>query len=155
MTKGKKRMWIITGIVILTVFAAGIYIFLGKNVKEYKKTEEVFGNPLMGYAPCAWNNKISNDISLLYMDITWAELEPKEGEYDWESIEKENQLTRWKTEGKHIVLRFVCDIPGKEKHMDIPEWLYEKSGLREPGMIWNWVRDLHRIIIMNRSFSII
>lgn len=29
---------------------------------------------------------------------------------------------------KHIVLRFVCDIPGKEKHMDIPEWLYEKSG---------------------------
>lgn len=128
MTKGKKRMWIITGIVILTVFAAGIYIFLGKNVKEYKKTEEVFGNPLMGYAPCAWNNKISNDISLLYMDITWAELEPKEGEYDWESIEKENQLTRWKTEGKHIVLRFVCDIPGKEKHMDIPEWLYEKSG---------------------------
>ena len=52
-------MWIITGIVILTVFAAGIYIFLGKNVKEYKKTEEVFGNPLMGYAPCAWNNKIS------------------------------------------------------------------------------------------------
>ena len=128
MTKGKKRMWIITGIVILTVFAAGIYFFLGKNVKEYKKTEEVFGNPLMGYAPCAWNNKISNDISLLYMDITWAELEPKEGEYDWESIEKENQLTRWKTEGKHIVLRFVCDIPGKEKHMDIPEWLYEKSG---------------------------
>lgn len=43
MTKGKKRMWIITGIVILTVFAAGIYIFLGKNVKEYKKTEEVLG----------------------------------------------------------------------------------------------------------------
>ena len=49
MTKGKKRMWIITGIVILTVFAAGIYIFLGKNVKEYKKTEEVFGNPSHKY----------------------------------------------------------------------------------------------------------
>lgn len=30
MTKGKKRMWIITGIVILTVFAAGIYFFLEK-----------------------------------------------------------------------------------------------------------------------------
>ena len=74
MTKGKKRMWIITGIVILTVFAAGIYIFLGKNVKEYKKTEEVFGNPLMGYAPCAWNNKISNDISLLYMDISTKDI---------------------------------------------------------------------------------
>lgn len=43
MTKGKKRMWIITGIVILTVFAAGIYIFLGKNVKEYKKRKRFLG----------------------------------------------------------------------------------------------------------------
>lgn len=74
------------------------------------------------------NETVSEDVSLLYMDITWAELEPKEGEYNWESIEKENQLSRWKKEGKHIILRFVCDVPGKEKHMDIPEWLYEKTG---------------------------
>lgn len=60
------------------------------------------------------------------MDITWAELEPEEGQYNWESIDKENQLSRWRKEGKHIVLRFVCDVPGQEKHMDIPEWLYEK-----------------------------
>ena len=61
------------------------------------------------------------------MDITWAELEPEEGQYNWESIDKENQLSRWRKEGKHIVLRFVCDVPGQEKHMDIPEWLYEKT----------------------------
>ena len=60
------------------------------------------------------------------MDITWAELEPEEGQYNWESIDKENQLSRWRKEGKHIVLRFVCDVPGQEKHMDIPEWLYGK-----------------------------
>lgn len=30
------------------------------------------------------------DISLLYMDNTnWAELEPEEGKYDWEKIERE------------------------------------------------------------------
>ena len=80
----------------------------------------------MGYAPCAWNTTVSDDVSLLYMDITWAELEPEEGQYNWESIDKENQLSRWRKEGKHIVLRFVCDVPGQEKHMDIPEWLYEK-----------------------------
>lgn len=56
------------------------------------------------------------------------ELEPEEGQYNWESIDKENQLSRWRKEGKHIVLRFVCDVPGQEKHMDIPEWLYEKIG---------------------------
>lgn len=26
------------------------------------------------------------------------------------------------------MLRFVCDIPGKEQHKDIPEWLYQKTG---------------------------
>ncbi len=45
------------------------------------------------------------------MDITWAELEPAEGKYDWEKIERENQTDRWREEGKHLVLRFVCDIP--------------------------------------------
>ena len=62
------------------------------------------------------------------MDITWAELEPEEGVYNWASIDEENQISRWRKEGKHLVFRFVCDIPGEEAHMDIPEWLYEKSG---------------------------
>lgn len=120
------RLWCAVPIVFILLFIISIYTFSKKNVKEYERTEEVFGNPLMGYAPCAWNTTVSDDVSLLYMDITWAELEPEEGQYNWESIDKENQLSRWRKEGKHIVLRFVCDVPGQEKHMDIPEWLYEK-----------------------------
>ena len=130
MSKAKYWKGMAAGVIILAVIlaaAAGAYMFLKENVKEYEKTEEIFGNPLMGYVPCAWNDTVSDDVSMLYMDITWAELEPEEGEYDWESIEKENQLSRWRKEGKHIVLRFVCDVPGKEKHMDIPKWLYEKT----------------------------
>lgn len=99
-----------------------------KTVKEYKESQTTFGNPLMGYARNAWYNDASEDISLLYVDITWAELEPEEGVYAWEAIEEKNQFARWKKEGKHLVLRFVCDIPGNTEHMDIPEWLYEKSG---------------------------
>ena len=99
-----------------------------KTIKQYKESQAAFGNPLMGYVPSAWYNEVSEDISLLYMDITWAELEPEEGVYNWASIDEENQISRWRKEGKHLVLRFVCDIPGEEAHMDIPEWLYEKSG---------------------------
>lgn len=99
-----------------------------KTIKQYKESQAAFGNPLMGYAPSAWYNEVSEDISLLYMDITWAELEPEEGVYNWASIDEENQISRWRKEGKHLVFRFVCDIPDEEAHMDIPEWLYEKSG---------------------------
>ena len=99
-----------------------------KTIKQYKESQAAFGNPLMGYVPSAWYNEVSEDISLLYMNITWAELEPEEGVYNWASIDEENQISRWRKEGKHLVLRFVCDIPSDEEHMDIPEWLYEKSG---------------------------
>lgn len=117
-------------VMVVVVIAAGVVtgMLLKGESRSFAKSDEIFGNPLMGYAPCAWEESVSEDVNLLYVDITWRELEPEEGVYDWTSIEEENQLERWRKEGKHIVLRFVCDIPGKESHMDIPDWLYEKTG---------------------------
>lgn len=124
----RRWIWLIMGFMLVFVSVMAVVNMVPEEItKKFEKTEEIFGNPLMGYAPCAWNSEVEDDISLLYMDITWAELEPEEGQYAWESIEKENQLKRWREEGKHIILRFVCDVPGKEQHMDIPEWLYEKT----------------------------
>lgn len=121
-----------TGVLFAGVLAAIGAAFFGYNRQKMQKhfsySDEVFGNPLMGYAPCAWYDTVSDDISLLYVDITWRELEPQEGVFAWEQIEAENQLERWRAEGKHIVLRFVCDLPGEEAHRDIPDWLYEKTG---------------------------
>ena len=127
----KKRVIRCLIIILTIVLAAGVEMFWlsrRKTIKQYKESQAAFGNPLMGYVPSAWYNEVSEDISLLYMDITWAELEPEEGVYNWASIDEENQISRWRKEGKHLVFRFVCDIPSDEEHMDIPEWLYEKSG---------------------------
>ena len=128
----EKRRWLLL-VGTLLVVAAWLFAEMVKGSvrmvrKTYERSGEVFGNPLMGYAPPAWYEEVTDDIQLLYMDITWAELEPWEGVYDWSAIEEENQTERWKREGKHLVLRFVCDIPGDECHMDIPKWLYEKTG---------------------------
>ena len=127
----KKRVIRCLILILTIVLEAGeekFWLSRRKTIKQYKESQAAFGNPLMGYAPSAWYNEVSEDISLLYMDITWAELEPEEGVYNWASIDEENQISRWRKEGKHLVFRFVCDIPGEEAHMDIPEWLYEKSG---------------------------
>lgn len=51
-----------------------------------------------------------------------------EGEYNIAGLEEKYQLDRWRAAGKHAVLRFVCDRPGDETHMDIPQWLYERTG---------------------------
>ena len=67
----RKRWWLqAAGVIVLTaLLAAGIWIFSQKNTKEYEPSDEAFGNPLMGYAPCAWNAEVQEDVSLLYMDI--------------------------------------------------------------------------------------
>lgn len=125
----KRKLTTVIVIVALALFViAGICVYITSRAVqvEFSYSDAALGNPLMGYAPSAWHEDVSDDISLLYVDITWRELEPEEGEFAWEQIERENQFSRWREEGKHIVLRFVCDIPDDEEHMDIPDWLYER-----------------------------
>lgn len=129
----KKSMLIFLAIlVVLFLGVSGIYDIKSKSVtKTFTYSEEAIANPLMGYAPAATTETVTDDITLLYVDITWQELEPEEGVYDWETIETKNQFTKWKNEGKHLVLRFVLDYPSDESHLDIPEWLYRQ--LDDPG----------------------
>ena len=95
----KRKSWklLLAGISIILLailFITMIWIFFQTNKKVFEPSKEPFGNPLMGYAPCAWNTEVREDVSLLYMDITWAELEPEEGQYNWDAIEKKNHLNR-------------------------------------------------------------
>lgn len=135
-----KRIWSgfkMTAILLVTsmVIIQGLMSIFGTwtdNIKTFEESDEVLMNPLIGYAPNADSDHASAEeeekATLLYLDITWRELEPEEGIYDWEKIASTNQLDRWKQEGKHLVLRFICDIPGDTVHMDIPDWLYKKTG---------------------------
>ena len=98
---------------------------------EYELSDEVLYNPLIGYAP---NANTSDDVdvnidkaSLVYIEITWADFEPKKGEYDFDKIEEDNNLQKWRSAGKNAVLRFVCDNPTDTSHMDIPDWVYKMT----------------------------
>lgn len=103
--------------------------FLNKAfTKSFNMTDEVVKNPLTGFAPQAKDIVYVADNPLVYVDVTFKELEPTEGVYDFEAIEKENNFELWREQGKHVVFRFVCDFPEDEAHMDIPQWLYDKIG---------------------------
>lgn len=131
MARKIKIIIIILAVIVVVVVGAAIVFFnffAGKNVTTYKESSEVLINPLIGYAVNADEEADIVLSSLVYIDITWAELEPEEGVYDFDTIASENRIEEWKSEGKHAVLRFICDYPGSESHRDIPDWLYEMTG---------------------------
>lgn len=120
-------------IIVLAVLIAGLlrYILpyryqLNKTV-AFSESDDPLDNPLTGYAPNAENIEECKDSQLVYIGLTWSVWEPNQGEYDIEGLEQLFNIEQWKKENKHAVIRFICDVPGEESHMDIPEWLYEKT----------------------------
>ena len=140
MDKRSKLKWAALGAaillaaeVILVAAGVGFWLFGGSRAR-FEATDEVFGNPVMGYAPRAEYDEVPQDVTLLYVDVTWREWEPERGIYDRQAVAQENQLDRWRAEGRHIVLRFVCDLPGDQAHRDIPDWLFEECGGQDYDM---------------------
>jgi len=124
------------------------------NKKQFQKSQEIFGNPLMGYAPCAWNESVREDVTLLYMDITWAELEPVEGKFAWRSMRK----IRWQ-DGRQkestwyfdlcVIFLETADI------WTFPSGCMRKQGMQESGTIQLSEKDSHRIIVTNSFWLLI
>ncbi|MEG2206983.1 MAG: beta-galactosidase, partial [Clostridia bacterium] len=86
-------------------------------------------NPYIGNA--AWareKSSLEQPFTLVYANLRWADFEPEEGQYDFAAFEEENQLDKWRAAGKHLILRFVLDLPQEKKHLDIPQWLYDQTG---------------------------
>lgn len=94
----------------------------------YEESEKELSNPLAGYAPEAYNMEECEDSRLVYIGLTWEMWEPSPGKYNTDILEDYFHASHWDSQGKHAVLRFLCDVPGEERHMDIPKWLYEQTG---------------------------
>lgn len=130
--KSERIQYVI--IIVLALIIAGILIYMipyryKLNSKvTYEVDSTIVDNPLMGFAPMADNEAYCETANLVFIELTWAEWEPERGQYDIEALETKNNIAKWKSENKHAVLRFVCDLPGETAHMDIPQWLYEKTG---------------------------
>ncbi|MCD8067848.1 MAG: DUF4832 domain-containing protein [Lachnospiraceae bacterium] len=131
---GKKRtskILLLLTAVIIAAAATGLFSIYSYRCRlnltaAFAETDEFIANPLIGFAPTAADTEAcEDDTQLVYIGLTWAEWEPTEGVYDIQYLEETYHIERWQEEGKHAVLRFLCDVPGSSGHvMDIPEWLY-------------------------------
>lgn len=93
------------------------------------QSNAVLLSPGMGYAPWADADETETmETTLVYVELRWAEWEPTEGVYDVDFVMDEFNLDTYRAQDRQVVFRFVCDEPGDADHIDIPEWLYLKTG---------------------------
>lgn len=92
---------------------------------EIPASDKPVTNPMKGLA--AWGENYRQDpyVAFAYVPVYWNELEPRQGEYDFAALEERCHFARWRADGVRLILRLVPDTPTEEKHMDIPQWLYD------------------------------
>jgi hypothetical protein len=130
------RIWMKALIVCLLVLILGAGLFLKfiGSVQESKMftvhpqslTQVNLNNPFMGMAPPALNGPYQHPHRLVYMVLTWNELESEKGKYDFTAIERKYKLNEWYQQGVKVIIRFVLDYSTDKIHKDIPDWLYEE-----------------------------
>ena len=127
---GKLARLLAAGSCLLGMGAALLGMGTAMNTSKtrtYATEDSAFPNAQIGYAPMI-DDPEAGDATLRYLELRWHEVEPEEGVYAWEAIEQKYGLAALREQGIHLVLRFVCDVPGKEPHLDIPDWLYAQTG---------------------------
>ena len=121
---------------LASLLAAGLFLLgmggsMLKNAatqtKIYTPDESAFQNAQIGYAPMT-DSAYAQDSLLRYVELRWREVEPQEGVYAWDALDAQYGFRDLRARGIHLVVRFVCDVPGQESHMDIPDWLYAQTG---------------------------
>lgn len=106
-------------ITAFVIFALGagillilLYILPGRyrlyQTTLYDPLEEAAENPLMGFAPDAGKPADCEAARLVTINLSWKDWEPQAGEYDTESLKKNNNLRKYREDKKHAVLRFDC-----------------------------------------------
>ena len=116
---------------VILILGILLYIVPGRyrlyDIVLYDASESVPANPLIGYAPSALETEACENTDLVFIEVRFSEWEPQEGIFDTASLEEKFHISEYKEKNKLAVLRFVCDVPGEEGHMDIPDWLYRKT----------------------------
>lgn len=100
---------------------------------KHMETNEVLNNPFIGFVPSATYGDFPYPHRLVYKVLTWSELEPEKGKYDFETIERRYRMDEFFADGVRFIFRIVLDYGTDEVHKDIPDWLYGEIG--EDG-IW-------------------
>ncbi|GAA4445150.1 DUF4832 domain-containing protein [Novipirellula rosea] len=83
-------------------------------------------NPLKGWCPYTDAGKIHQPYSMVFQYVSWRELEPVQGDFQFDEWEKTWDVQAAK--GKHILFRVYVDYPSLPS--GLPDWL-RTAGVKE------------------------
>lgn len=122
----QARRWIpLLLLGLLLAAAALLRLRIPLTAEEIPASNKPVTNPMKGLA--AWGENYRQDpyVSFAYVPVYWNELEPRQGEYDFAALEERCHFAQWRADGVRLILRLVSDTPTEQRHMDIPQWLYD------------------------------
>ncbi len=116
--------------VFLTAIGLGVRFMIMDKTDRYTVPagDKPVVNPLKGFVP--WSESAGSakyPVSMAFVLMKWSEIEPYEGVYEFAGLEEKLHMDVLRKQGIRFVLRIVCDYPSDEEHMDIPQWLYDKT----------------------------
>jgi hypothetical protein len=124
-TSGHLRVvYLVLAGVAVHLLAARALAAAPETVVRPKVTAGPLDNPLKGWCPFTDAGEITLPYSMVFLPVSWSELEPAEGKYAFEQWEKRT----WEGEraaGKHIVFRIYADMPGRPS--GFPQWLRDQG----------------------------
>jgi len=92
---------------------------------EYQESDEVIANPLKGWVVWGENTTTPPQPSTLFFTYrSWRILEPEEGQFDFDSWEKEI-WEHWTSQGMKAIIRVYLDYPGRPT--GTPQWLIDSG----------------------------
>ena len=113
--------------IALTPAEPVVTAFTDSVVTAFTDSGTVFANPHMGFAPSATGGPYAEPHSLVFNYLSWKDIEPAKGVYDFATFEKVNKFTYWKSLGVKMIFRIYADFPDQSDHLDIPQWLYNET----------------------------
>ena len=94
-----------------------------------ERSDAVLLSPGMGLAPWADSEETPMmNTTLVYAELKWSDWEPEDDVFDVDYVNEHFNLEFYREDGRQVVFRFICDEPSEVPHIDIPQWLYDKTG---------------------------
>ena len=107
------------------------------GVRRVTFTEDasVFRNPGQGWSSMGGESSLRRmeklvNVGAIYARLTWAQLEPREGVYDWKPLD--DLLACGERHGLPVSFRIMCVNRSGGPEYDTPKWVFDKGARQDP-----------------------